>query len=666
MGFRQLFSLFELLWTSAIGILTVGVNACLRRHRFAIIPVVCGLYVVVCTLLRLGLILRSWGDVDGGLGVLFVLQAGLFFDLCSATWIALPIALYLFVLPQKWFAARWHRCLARTGIFLFIFFVVFNAVAEWVFWGEFSVRYNFIAVDYLVYTTEVVKNIHESYPMPLILSTLLLVTAVIYVALSKMGYFDAWLSSETPLRKRWRPTLAFAVLPALVFFGVSRAALDGFGNNFNRELAKNGPYSFFGAFWHNEIDFDQFYPTVDEGEALAEVRRRILEPGSEYVYEGSDLIDRNFASLEPELKPNVVLICVESLSGRFLNAWGKEPNLMPNLDRLVGEGLFFRRLYATGTRTVRGMEAIMLSVPPTPGRSILKREGIDDLYTLGTPFQDRGYDTAFLYGGHGYFDNMNAFFSSNGFRIVDRASASGADVTFETAWGACDEDLFNWSLREADAMEAAGKPFFQFVMTTSNHRPYTYPDGKVSIPSKTSREGAVQYTDFAIGQFIEQAKLKPWFDNTIFIIVADHCASSAGKDSIPLKYYEIPCLFYAPKLIPAANNETLCSQIDVGPTLLAQLGWSYQSEFFGRSILATEKADARAFIGTYQKLGYFDHDGLTILLPGKKVEQYRCSPRKRDQVPVEPEADRTATAISYYQIASLLYRSGRMRKDEEQ
>ena len=145
------------------------------------------------------------------------------------------------------------------------------------------------------------------------------------------------------------------------------------------------------------------------------------------------------------------------------------------------------------------MEALTLALPPTPGRSLIKRPRNENLFTLGSVFRSRGYDTAFIYGGFGYFDNMNYFFGNNGYRVIDRTSP-GADITFANVWGACDEDLFRWTMREADASFAANKPFHFFVMTTSNHRPFTYPEGKIDLPSKESgRSGAVKYSDFAIG-----------------------------------------------------------------------------------------------------------------------------------------------------------------------
>jgi phosphoglycerol transferase MdoB-like AlkP superfamily enzyme len=640
-----------------------GVAALVSGHRFSLLVVLGVFFLLVAFLLRLGLTILAWGELDHGASLALDFVAGFFFDLCALSWVLLPLAFYLLVLPQRIFAARWHQWLSRVFVFGFIYLILFGAVSEWFFWLEFGVRYNFIAVDYLIYTTEVVGNINESYPMPLILSVIAGVSAGVFFFIARMGWLGAWFGTNSATVSRCKTFGLVAIAPAIVWFAGKQSMLDSVENAYNQELGKNGLMAFFDAYQASELDYERFYQAMDSSGALAVVREQVLEPGGTFLSGEPEHLERMITGTGPEHRLNVIFITVESLSGRFLGAWGEGLNLTPNLDRLAGEGLFLRKLFATGNRTIRGMEALMLSVPPTPGCSILKRPENKGLFTMATPFQNRGYDTAFVYGGHGMFDNMNDFFGGNGLRIVDRGTALSDEVTFETVWGACDEDLFHWSGREADAMHAAGKPFFQFVMTTSNHRPYTYPDGKVAIPSGKNREGAVQYTDYAIGQFIEEARVRPWFDDTVFVIVADHCASSAGKVSLPVRNYEIPCIIYAPKWVKARQVDALCSQIDIAPTLLGLLDWTYPTKFFGRDILRSEGLEGRAFLGTYQMLGYLTGDEVTVLAPGRKVEQYRLSNTGHSQKPVEVNPAMRDIAIAFYQSASQLFGAGRLTND---
>jgi phosphoglycerol transferase MdoB-like AlkP superfamily enzyme len=271
--------------------------------------------------------------------------------------------------------------------------------------------------------------------------------------------------------------------------------------------------------------------------------------------------------------------------------------------------------------------------------------------------KERGYDAQFIYAGNGYFDNMNYFFSHNGFAIVDHADFSPDEITFENAWGVCDEDLFRRVIKEADRSYAGGKPFFSIAMTTSNHRPYTYPAGKIDIPSHTGRNGAVKYADYAIGQLLEKAKKQPWFASTIFVIVADHCADSARKIALPVKKYQIPLLIYSPEQIRPKIVDTLASQIDIAPTVLGLLQFTYSTRFFGHDLLSQGSVQGRAFITTYEKLGYLKDDKMVILSPKKVVDFYEFDRRDGKVRQLNPRDNYTLEALSYYQGANYLYKN---------
>jgi phosphoglycerol transferase MdoB-like AlkP superfamily enzyme len=355
---------------------------------------------------------------------------------------------------------------------------------------------------------------------------------------------------------------------------------------------------------------------------------------------------------------NVVVIVEESMSAEYLGAFGNRSGLTPNLDRLSRESMLFTNFYATGTRTVRGLEAITLSVPPLPGESIVKRPNNEELFSWGEVMRSKGYDTKFIYGGHGYFDNMNYFYSHNGFDIVDQGDFGKDEVTFDNAWGVCDEDIFHKVIREANRSAALKKPFFSIVMTISNHRPYTYPDKRIDIPSGTGRNGSVKYADYAIGRLMEEARKEKWFDNTLFVIVADHCAGSARKYELPVKDYLIPLIIYSPSHIKPRKVETMASQIDVAPTVLGLLDFSYDSRFVGRDIMDDDAGPRRAFISTYEKLGYIEDGKLVVLSPKKEVGFYRFQD-KSDNLTKIPRQDKLLLdALGFYQGTNILYKNG--------
>ena len=340
---------------------------------------------------------------------------------------------------------------------------------------------------------------------------------------------------------------------------------------------------------------------------------------------------------------------MESMSANDMGAFGNTSGLTPNLDRLSREGIAFTNTYATGTRTVRGLEAVTLSIPPTPGQSIIRRPDNENLFSLGFVFKDRGYDTKFIYGGYGYFDNMNTFFAGNGFDIVDRTNMNKEEVDFANVWGICDEDMFNRAIKEADQSFASGKPFLHLVMTTSNHRPYTYPEGRIDIASGSNRLGGVKYADYSVGKLIEDAKTKPWFKDTIFIFVADHTAGAGGKAELNPEKYHIPMIFYAPQHIKPQHFDAIASQIDLPTILLGMLNFSYYSKFYGEDLLHDSDEIGHAFISNFQKVALIKSDELTVLAPKRKIDQFTWPAVQMKKIGGN---ENKREAIAYYQSAS--------------
>lgn len=592
------------------------------------------------------------------LEVLKIYLVGIFYDFVAASYLVIPFVLYLFFLPSKFLKSKTHHVVSHIFMFVILSGLTFYAFSEYFFWDEFKVRFNFIAVDYLVYTTEVIGNIRESYPMGLLSFLIAVISALMWFVLYRLKFITYALKDEKRLKQRILPVTLYLLAPLIFFFTVSQEDFKISKNQYNNELSHSGLYSLFSAFRNNTLEYAKFYKSKDETLVLSELKKVLSAENEEFTKKSSLDISRYVSNPGMEKKHNVMMIVVESLSGEFLESLGGQSGLTPHLDALAKESLFFSNFYATGTRTVRGMEAITLSIPPTPGRSIVKRPDNENMFSSGFIFREKGYETKFIYGGHGYFDNMNAFFAGNGFDVVDRTNFTEEEDTFHTIWGVSDENLLDKALKEADSSIQNGKPFFSFVMTTSNHRPYDYPEGHIDIPSHSGRNGAVKYTDYAIDRFLKQAKEKPWFKDTIFVIVADHCASSAGKTELPLHKYHIPLLIYAPQIIKAAKVDKLSSQIDLMPTLFSLLNWSYESKFYGHDILRPDFGE-RALVGTYQKLGLYKDDVLTVLSPRREVQSYQVLSQdifSSSYKEIENDASHEEEAIAYYQGSSLLHK----------
>lgn len=612
---------------------------------------VTGAWLVIFFLTRMVLLVTHLDEA--GSGFLSVFGIGFLYDLGFIAYAALPMGLYLLLCPPALWRRRGHRWFLQGLLTVSLFAMLFTSVAEWLFWDEFGVRFNFIAVDYLVYSDEVLNNLLESYPIGTLLSMLAVLAVILSFVLRKA--FKAALDAPLPpLRRRLFNAVALLIVAGLGMQLLSQDAPRAQGGNaYQNELASNGPYQFFAAFRNNELDYPQFYKSLPPDIVAKQIRAELSEPNAHFVGQDPQDIRRNIDNPGTPRKPNIVLVTIESFSAKYMGSNGDERNLTPNLDALRKQSLYFNNFYATGTRTDRGLEAITLAIPPTPGRSIVKRVGRESGFaSLGQQLNAVGYDSVFVYGGRGYFDNMNAFFSGNGYRVVDQSSVDESEIHFKNAWGMADEDLYNQTLKLADADYARQQPFLLQLMTTSNHRPYTYPQDRIDIKSGNGRDGAVKYTDYAIGQFLEQARKKPWFDNTIFVFVADHTAGSAGKEDLPISNYQIPLFIYAPKLIDARETAQLASQIDLAPTLLGLLNMDYQSTFFGRNLLQDNPLPPRVVVGNYQHLGLFDGKDLAILSPRQGLRRHDDALTESRESKAQASDPLITRAITYYQTAS--------------
>jgi len=577
---------------------------------------------------------------------------GLFYDLIALSYFIIPFTLYLLVVPNNVYRSVYHRWIAYPFFILSIGILIFSCTGEYFFWKEFSVRYNFIAVDYLVYTHEVIGNIEESYPIPMIIMGMLLMSAAIFAIIYKP--FNRTQIENTKFKKRLVVTLGLWCIPALAFFTVNSRTVQIKANTYCNELAHNGIYQIFAAFRNNELNYKTFYRSIDDRKAFSHLRQLLITPNSHFTSNNVFDITRKVEYPGRPKRYNVILITVESLSADFFTRFGNTDHITPHMDKLLPRSLLFTNFFATGTRTVRGMEALTLSLPPTPGSSIVKRPHNEDMSTLGNILRKKGYECNFIYAGYGYFDNMNYFFSHNGYNIIDENNFSKSEITFKTIWGVCDEDLFAKTIKVADQSYAKGKLFHDFIMTTSNHRPYEYPSGRIDIPSHSGRKGAVKYTDYAIVKFLHDAVTHPWFKNTIFLIVADHCASSAGKTSLPVAKYHIPLIIYAPDIVRPGENNSLCSQVDVSPTIMGLLNMSYTSKFYGKDVLL-EDPD-RVFLSTYQKIGFLHDNKLIVQEPTMNTESFKVTGLNQEASTVDK--NNLFDCITYYQTASYLFHHG--------
>ena len=648
------------------------------NSRFSLLFSFVFTYVFLSFLVRTALYIWSIPQIDFSfLGLFKIYGLGLYFDLGVALYFSLFYNFYLLLFPKRFIGSWGDKIFTYFIIGLMLFLTLFGLIGEFPFWEEFNNRYNFIAVDYLIYTYEVVENINQSYPIPLILLLLFSVIFGIFFIYKKRGVLKQTFAKKTPFLQRLFIAIILIILSILHIKFAQNKQAEWSENTYNNELSKNGVFSLFAAYISNELDYNSFYKTIPKQQAYQILKQELKQKNQIYLNTAPNAILREIKGDTLEQTPNIIMITIESLSAHFMTSFGNGDNLTPNIEKLAEQSLFFTNMYATGTRTVRGMEALTLCVPPTPGHSIVRRPNNENLFSIATILRQKNYALNFIYGGDGYFDNMNYFFGSQGFDIIDRDRGNllsenikttrhpikDEEVTFENAWGVCDTDIYKQAIKRADIQSKENRPFFQFIMTTSNHRPYTFPENKIDLP-QGNRNAAVKYTDYALGNFITEAKTKKWFANTIFVIVADHCASSAGKWEVNIDKHHIPAIIYNLKEQQGKLTK-LSSQIDLMPTVFGLLNWDYTTELYGKDITKMHHNEERALLGNYRTIGLLKNGIFTQLTDHRQVQQYHWNTDKKEMKPIEMPIDSLQNiAISYYQTVSERFKNGKMKESK--
>ncbi|HEY0553887.1 MAG TPA: LTA synthase family protein [Thermoanaerobaculia bacterium] len=635
----------------------------LARSRYRLPAIFAGFYLVVWLLTRVGLLLVQHALARNGAGkVLEALAVGELFDAVSALWLAAPLVLFLTVLPERWFRWRATRGFLFAWMAVATFTGLFVAAAEYFFFEEFNGRFNFVAVDYLIFPGEVAENIWQSYHTGIILTAIAAVTAALLY----------WL--RRPIRAAWeRPAPGlqrlgllgvYAAVLALATLAVRPTLARISGDRALNELAGNGYYSFFMAFLGSDAPYEGLYATRPQAANLERLHRLLAEPAMMPARFAPESTLRPVLNPGPDRKLNVVIVLEESLGSEFVGALNPrmKESLTPQLDALAREGTLLTHAFSTGNRTIRAIEATTSSLPPLPGASIVRRDQSVNLFTLPELLKSRGYQTMFVYGGRALFDGMGNYLSHNGVdRIVDQKDFPAG--TFTTAWGACDEAIFSKALEEMDGLAANGKPFYSLVLSVSNHRPFTFPQEHLqALPRFHRRENVVRYADHALGRFMREAKAHAFYKDTVFVLMGDHGARVYGAAAIPLASYQVPILIVAPGVPAGARLDTIASSLDMPPTVLGLLGLDYDSKFFGHDVLRIDPAAGRALMTHNNDIALMRGSRMAVLGLHESVDLFDVDPATGEMAPLKrPDAaghELIEDAIAYYNGADRLYRSG--------
>jgi phosphoglycerol transferase MdoB-like AlkP superfamily enzyme len=654
--------------------------------------------LVSCTLLRLVLFWKFGRHEPGGWrSLLEIFLIGFRQDFLVALGTTLPLLFWNWIMRDRWFGSWLHRIPFVLGFLVFWIVQVFIYFIEYYFFDEFKSRFNTVAVDYLVAPHEVAGNIWESYNVMLIVGICAAVSLV-WMIFALVYFKQMWFQ---PLRARSRfmqffgALVVFALLwitfnPQFTLFAdvFSRnwsACIDWLigtveGTHFSsnrtlNEIANNGSFSFVNAALTRDLDYTAYYSTMSKDEAYRRTRQLLAMPGENMTGQTNSIL-RHVTGDSSKPRLNVVILLEESLGSEFWGSLGRSNTLTPEMDTLAtNAGLFFTNIYASGNRTVRGFEGVLSSFPPLPGDSIVKRDRSTNVESIARVLKREGYNTIFFYGGRGMFDSMKSYALNNGWdRFLEHNPPFHDDFTnanFATVWGVCDEEVYDRAIDEFRDLNKKGKPFLGTIMSVSNHKPYTYPSGRIpEDPEPQKREKAVKYSDWCLGQFFSKAKKEPFWTNTVFVVVADHGARVYGSQSIPIFSYEIPFVILGPAVVkaPARFGQLGCS-LDVAPTVLGLIGRPYDTMFFGRDLLKEPKGEGRVFINHNRDIGVMEHERMVVLGMQQTVEYYSGDPKVANMQPLanakKSDLEIETNAVAVYQVADDLYMHERYRIEEK-
>jgi phosphoglycerol transferase MdoB-like AlkP superfamily enzyme len=594
------------------------------------------------------LIVLHWSRVDAVDGLFFVLMQGLRFDLIITCALVLPVALLSPFLCNR---PAWLNVM-RVYLVAAFFLAVFMEAATPTFISEYDLRPNILFVEYLKYPKEVASMLLGGYKMDLFLG----LTWVFVICWAFSRFFFASTATHS------RPGVFATVLCSVLVLCLCTA---GIRSSFGHRPANPSTVAFSTDLLVNDLSLSSLYSVLyaiysssrhessvraygrmQMDRVIQQVRDDIALPREQFL---SDAIPTLHGQgwVESQVKPmNLVIILQESLGAEFVGALGGTP-VTPELDTLASQGIWFDNLYATGTRSVRGIEAVIAGFTPTPARSVVKLpKSQTGFFTIAELLSRRGYDTSFIYGGEAHFDNMRQFFVGNGFeRIIEEKDFSNPG--FKGSWGVSDEDLFQRAHEEFSS--AGDKPFFSLVFTSSNHSPFEFPQDRIELyeqPQDTVNN-AVKYADFAMGKFFRQARKSNYWDNTLFLVVADHNSRVRGANLVPIEYFHIPALVLGGMVEPQTYSR-LASQIDLLPTMLGLMGIGDNLPATGHDLLRPDRPDipGRAIMQYNSTQAYMRGDEVVIMEMDKKPALYRRT--ASGLVPMEsPNPDLIERALAY-------------------
>lgn len=555
---------------------------------------------------------------------------GLWFDNVIACYILLlPLAVFWIA---GWFGytARW---LYRSSAFFFISFYslcFIISAANIPYFAYFFKPINssiFNWFDYAGTTAGMVFG-ETSYYFPIALG-LAAIAAFAYITLRLSRTFFLLSRNAAPPANRWKGAaftfVTGAALIGLCFFGIRgrrgynpiKVSQAYYCNDaFLNQLGINPVFNLMTSAIDDNRKENRLLHLMAEDEAIARVQTLLGRKGMD----GISPIARRVEADSLPTRCNVVVILMESMSAHLMQTFGHETSLTPFLDSLWQQSLSFSHFYSSGIHTNHGMYSSLYSFPAMMKRNAMKGSVIPVYSGLPTVLKENGYHNMFFMTHESQYDNMNAFFRTNGFDDIYSQENYPADKVVN-GFGVQDDFLFQYALPVLDRQAQSGQPFFSVLLTISNHPPYIIPP-YFHPRSRTTEEQIVEYADWSIRNFMTEALKRPWADHTLFILLGDHGKLVGTPEcESPQSYNHIPLMIYGRDIAPRIVN-AYGGQVDLAPTLLGLLGIGYVQNDFGVDLLK-EKRPYMYFTAD-NLIGVRDSSRLFLYFPDTQQEiRYR-------------------------------------------
>lgn len=636
---------------------------CTKLGPFAPLVAMLVLGLIFLSTARLGLVLWKFDRVANTGKLAEILLQGIRVDVIQLCLLALiPLLLVPFFASQRLFKI-WQR-FSYIWVAFALVMLVFLEAATPGFINEYDVRPNRIFVEYLKYPNEVFSMLWGGFKLEIFTA----VSALVLASWAVHRFMRPWLRM-TPNWSAKQTLLAWPLIFILAALGIrstlghrpANPALFAItADSMINSLVLNSGYSVTYATYNllKETKSSDIYGKMPRTEIF-----KLTGAKDTDIPTLTTLV----SSQKREKPLNLVILLQESLGATFVASLGGTP-VTPNLEKLKEQGIWFEQLYATGTRSVRGIEAVVTGFQPTPADSTVKlSKSQKNFFTIATLLEKQGYSTEFIYGGESHFDNMRGFFLANGFNdVVDQKDYK--NPAFIGSWGVSDEDLLNKTHEQLMAHHASGKPFFTLAFSSSNHAPFEFPDGRIQLyeQPKSTDNNAVKYADYAIGEFFKKAQKSPYWQDTVFLIVADHDIRVRGEALVPVEHFHIPGLILGADIKPQRFTG-LASQLDLPVTILSLMGIQGQHPMTGRDLSSIPaNSPGRAMMQYNDNYGWMEESQvgkqIVVLRSGKAPAHglYNSAAKKMTEVqPPENAKELEQRALANVLLPDLLYNEQR-------